>query len=296
MRFEEALIYETSCDCDPFAWVREVYRQRLEWDSEGDGRGMVLKGGLNAGYGKLAQRIGGNPLFQSWCWAGAITAHTRSIMLGQIGPAAWDVLAIATDGYLAEDDGSRIGREGKPLGAWEEKLIPEGVVLVKPGLYWRRNADEAAMRARGIGRRELYRHRKAIVTALEKGKPGVVVKSRRFFGAKSTARAYSYCADCEKTFPGTELCPVCEELPATARFVEQKDKQGRDVVGTWALREIKVDFAVQPKRQDVMKNGRLRIVDLGGIESVPYMGQLSPDAVVLKEGKELALEQADWED
>lgn len=294
VKFLEAWIYNTSCDCKPFDWVWKVYQQRLEWGANGPG--IVLKLGLNAGYGKLAQRIGDNPEFQSWAWAGAITAQTRATMLSQIGPDRWDVLAIATDGYLCEDNGTRIGDEGKPLGGWDEKVIPEGVVLVKPGLYWRRNADEAAMRARGIGRRELYRHRKAIVNALAKGKSGVQVKSRRFYGAKQSAMAFSYCQECDKLYPGVQYCQTCLEIPTKTEFRELLDDKGRPVVGTWAERKIDVDFAVTPKRSEVMKGGRLHIVDLGGITSVPYMGETSPEGLEARQAKELQLEQADWEE
>lgn len=294
VKFLKAWVYYTDCNCRPFAWVSDVYQKRLDWGK--DGPGIVLKLGLNAGYGKLAQRIGDNPEFASWAWAGAITAQTRATMLSQIGPDRWDVLAIATDGYLCEDNGSRIGDEGKPLGGWDEKEIAEGVVLVKPGLYWRRNAEEAAMRARGIGRRELYKHRKAIVTALAKGKSGVQVKSRRFYGAKQTAMAFSHCPECDKLYPGVLYCQTCLSIPVTTEFRELEDDSGKPVVGTWAERKIDVDFAVTPKRNQIMKGGWLRIVDLGGIESLPYRGETSPEGLEAREAKELALEQADWEE
>jgi hypothetical protein len=69
--FAEAWVYNTDCDCKPFADIPTYYRERLKLGK--DAQGLVLKLGLNSIYGKLAQSRGLNPPYQSWVWAGNIT-------------------------------------------------------------------------------------------------------------------------------------------------------------------------------------------------------------------------------
>jgi hypothetical protein len=289
----DAYVYDTDCEHYPFAWVPDVYAERLRLKDE---RGLPLKGGLNSGYGKLAQHIGHEPEFQNWLWAGAITSETRAAILKTISPTDWSTLAIATDGILCTED-KGIGSPGKPLGAWEHKGITSGLALVKPGVYWPLDTKEEGMRARGIGRRELYKYRRKIESAMRRGAEKVTVKARRFFGAKRSVYASSYCADCDKMRPGIGYCFDCLQRPSETSYRLLDGKDGAPVYGRWLEQDIEISFDIAPKRDLRMgASGRLRTVDLGGIESEPYTGQTTPEGLLYRMAKEEQLEQPDWED
>lgn len=288
----DAWVYETDCQHQPFGWVPSVYAERLALKDE---RGLPLKGGLNSGYGKLAQRIGHEPEFQNWLWAGAITSETRAAILRAIAPKDWSTLAIATDGILCTKD-KGIGSPGKPLGAWDHKENPGGLMLVKPGVYWPLGTKEDGMRARGIGRRDLYKHANQIRRAMKRGAEKTTVKSRRFFGAKKSVLATSYCGTCDKFRPGIGYCLDCLERPSETSYKYLLDDRGKSLYGRWLEQSIEVSFDISPKRDMKMTGGRLRTVDLGGIESEPYQGQTTPEGLLFRMAKEEQLEQPDWED
>src|SRR5208282_2259311 len=69
-----AWVYNTGCSCEVFRTAMpKFYRLRLSWGKEG--RGIVLKLGMNSCYGKAAQTKGRTPPYQCIPWAGAITAN-----------------------------------------------------------------------------------------------------------------------------------------------------------------------------------------------------------------------------
>jgi hypothetical protein len=69
------------------------------------------------------------------------------------------------------------------------------------------------------------------------------------------------------------------------------------VYGRWLEQDIEISFDIAPKRDLRMgASGRLRTVDLGGIESEPYTGQTTPEGLLYRMAKEEQLEQPDWED
>jgi hypothetical protein len=251
---------------------------------------------MNACYGKLAQSIGNAP-FRSWLWAGMITAFTRARILATLAPDAWWVLTVATDGIQSTKD-LRLGTDEKNLGSWEAKTS-DGLVVVKPGLYWSPADDTDKFRARGIGRREAWQHREAIAEALEAwdGKDfeyGVTVKSRRFFGAKQSLYAMSHCRECGKSYPGADKCPD-GHLPEKTDVKHLEAPDGRAAYGRWVERDIAINFTPLPKREAVMGK-RLRVRDMGGSESLPYNGSTTPEGVILRELREHELEQPDWDE
>jgi hypothetical protein len=75
---------------------------------------------------------------------------------------------------------------------------------------------------------------------------------------------------------------------------------GQEAIGRWSERTIQIGFDPRPKREGCLPGGeaiaRLRLRDLGGAVSVPYVsgGPLSPEAAVAREGKDRACEQPDW--
>ena len=320
----EAWIYETPCDHQPFAFLPAVYRQRIGWGKEGAGKALKL--GMNASYGKCAQSLGDDPPFQSWVWAGMTTAITRAQILGAIAGAKdrWNILAIATDGiYSAEmlnlkappwDTGTGdLQKDGVyvPLGGWEHKSVPEGIFIAKPGLYYKMKPELKDIRARGVGRREVFTYRDKI----EKGfarwdrknmNHHVPLTSRRFYGAKHCITARAYCDPCGKSWPGLPeyCCPECGEIGTRLKVDLMKNKKGQVAYGTWDLRDVRIAFDPSPKRErtGLSRRGKfayLTIRDLAGQTSTPYdVGApiRSPEAKGVREAKDFQMQQPDWDE
>lgn len=308
-----AWLYESNCDHEPFSWVPNAYRQRHEWGK--DGRGIVMKLGLNACAGKTMQNEGDPPPYKSWIWGGMITAITRGQALEGICAAhdPWKVLAIATDGLFTTEvidlpKPERLtGTEDlpKPLGHWGNELYENGVFFVKPGLYF--DGASQLMRARGIGRRELTSSREKLVEAFRKWdrrtELKVRVKSRRFFGARSSILAFSGCSNCQKTWPGMpgKLCPSCEQVGDEVRTTTMRLKNTEIAAyGRWAERDIDIEFDCHPKRERIAKGGsygRMYVRDMKGIESVPYEpGKTTPQGLMAKLVRDEVMEMPDWEE
>lgn len=194
--FHGAWIYQTKCQHRPFESVSRLYRQRVDLGK--DAAGIVIKLAVNSLYGKLAQSTGINPIYQSWVWAGMVTAGTRAQILDLMGvaPRMTDIVAIATDGVYSrrrldcpEPIDTGTFDLAKPLGGWEEKKYPDGLFFVKPGIYFSPNDDddsETALRARGIGRRSLLSNKRRIMTAWKRGQRKVKLDDiERFHGLKT---------------------------------------------------------------------------------------------------------------
>jgi len=196
----EAWLYHNDCDHRPFERVPEFYRERCRWGK--DGKGIVLKLGPNAIYGKVAQSRGLNPPFQCWVWAANITSGTRAQLLEAIDSVKnpWDILMLATDGVWSrlplqlptpKDTGTF--DLAKPLGGWEHKEFPAGVFCARPGIYFPLNPNKDELkqvRARGVGKKALYERWKELVEAWSQGKEKVHLGGlTRFFGAKSSIHA-----------------------------------------------------------------------------------------------------------
>ena len=164
VQFREAWILRGECECRPFLRVPAWYLERLKLGKEGPG--IVLKLAMNSIYGKLAQSVG-NAQFQSWVWAGVITSGCRAQITGMLAlhKDRRNMLMTATDGiYTREklvtpvplDTGTFHAKnekgELKPLGAWEEKYVPQGVFVARPGIYFPRNPTAAELKeVRGRG-------------------------------------------------------------------------------------------------------------------------------------------------
>jgi len=312
----DAWCWRSGCEHKPFAYVPEVYRQRLAWGKEG--AGLTLKLGLNAGYGRTAQRVGGGGRYTDWCWAGLTTSTTRAQLLDGIASARdkWDVLAVATDGLystqplplaLPRDTGT--SDLPKPLGGWEVKDVPQGAFFAKPGMYWQQRPEtNDVMRARGIGRREAFAQYAAIEAAFAAWDRadfdfGVQVQSRRFYGLKQSIRYMAGHTPCGTHWAGMADCPMCPKCGQMGDYAEPlytKLPSGQEAIGRWSERTIQIGFDPRPKREGCLPGGeaiaRLRLRDLGGAVSVPYVsgGPLSPEAAVAREGKDRACEQPDW--
>jgi hypothetical protein len=132
----------------PFAWVPDVYRARQRFKREGRAAEKMVKLGLNSVYGKLAQGYGHNarPKYQSYFWAGMITAATRARVLAA-ALAARDPVMIATDGIYAREFGKLGPTTG--LGNWERGRADE-LFAAQPGVYEAQRDGVALRKSRGF--------------------------------------------------------------------------------------------------------------------------------------------------
>ena len=278
----EAWIYHTSCDCQPFAEIPVYYRERVRLGKES--RGIVLKLGPNAVYGKVAQSRGLSPPFQSWVWASMITSGCRAQLLDLMATAEdpWDVLMLATDGVWSRkplkpakprDTGTWdciSAKSGRPipLGGWEQKTFAAGVFCVRPGIYFPMNPTEddlKEVRARGIGKKALLDRWQKVIAAWERGSTEVRLGGLdRFVGAKSAIHqsgdGYSRSAD----------------------------------YGEWIRHQISVKFHPAPKRERVLPGRRLAPWQHFDWLSEPYKpATKSPEAVAMELAEMIANEQPD---
>jgi hypothetical protein len=282
VEFVEAWIYTCKCRCKPFGEIASHYMQRLKWGKEG--KGIVLKLGVNSVYGKLAQSIGDDPPFQCWIWAGIITSGTRAqiLQLLALHKDRKNMLAVATDGvYTRERLVATVPDEKnpwtekalkkaakipdpvstkmeswvkKPLGGWEEKTYVNGLFFMRPGIYFPLTGTEKEMletRARGIGKATMRESIRRMVDA---------------WNSFGTSDAVCNKLDCKLVDPDTKknkgrnLHHV--HLPNIVRFHGAKTcltkgvKSGiitrSPLYGQWRSREIVLRFDPLPKRDQVL--------------------------------------------
>lgn len=293
VKFSEAWIYHLECDCVPFRLIPYYYLQRIKIGKEGPG--IVIKLAVNSCYGKLAQSIG-NATFNCWIWAGMITSGTRAQILDMMGlhKDLSNLLMIATDGiYTRERLGPMAGTlhahdippamipkktgtftlldgkpNPKPLGGWEEKEVPRGVFMARPGIYFPLNPTENELkeiRGRGVGKGVVLQNHQRILESYETHgmtKTVTVANVSRFCGAKTSISVDSH-----------------------GRYTRASGENGPNSpsYGQWVSREVALGFDPLPKRERVRADGvtlQLRRFPLTQT-SQPY------SRVKSREGKEL---------
>lgn len=293
VELRSAWVYDTDCDCRPFAEIPKLYLERLRIGKEGPG--IILKLAMNSVYGKLAQSVG-SATFNSWVYAGTITSGCRAQLLECFSRVSdrWDILMFATDGIWsrirldmpkAKDTGTDIDviEQGsgkvvrKPLGGWEEKILDRGAFLLRPGIYFPLEPtpdDIKEVKARGISKSVLLEAADDIVRHWNEvgwTKPYVIGKEyRRFVGMKSGVHAG----------PG-------------GKPVRSAD------YGEWVKYPIEASFNPLPKRVSINKTD-FRLLPWLEVEgqSNPYSkakSDNSPEAVAIKTVEMYAAEQPDGE-
>lgn len=154
---QRAWEYVCACDCQPFAFIGEVYRERVKVGKSG--RGYVLKTGLNSIYGKLCQSVGAAP-YANPIWAGLITAITRAALIDDyIAMGEDDCVMLATDGvFYQKDDDYEDVAGGLGLGEWDTVRHEGGMFIIQPGLYFL--ADELGRpKTRGVPQSQVVESR-----------------------------------------------------------------------------------------------------------------------------------------
>jgi hypothetical protein len=144
----------------PFQFVTPLYRQRLLLERAGhDVAARVIKTALNAIYGKLAQGHTferGLPKWQSYFWAGELTARVRATMLPVLLAADRPVM-VATDGLFAAHAPAR---HSQRLGGWRHGQL-DWLFALQPGVYQGYDHGREVIRSTGffagdIDYRQLY--------------------------------------------------------------------------------------------------------------------------------------------
>lgn len=316
VRFREAWIYKSECDCQPFKEIPQYYLVRIKLGKEG--AGLTIKLGVNSVYGKLAQSVG-TARFNCWIWAGIITSGCRAQILGMLGmhKDPRNMIMVATDSVLTrerltppspKDTGTDVlltgGPNPKPLGGWEKKVYSKGVFLARPGVYFPLDPTEEEVkdvRARGVGKSVLIKHWQAILSAYNMGESSVVIWC-------------DYCARSACTIHKTSInlsrfCGAKTSIswsPKKKRFTRASARDGiKPAFGEWIGRKIEMTFDPMPKRQCVERDGvtlRIRRFPLT-LESEPYapaMGTgrnapLSEEALELIAYAEEMAEQPDYD-
>lgn len=172
----------------PHADIAHWYQLRKQWGK--NGRGLVAKLGMNARYGKAAQRVG-RPQWSSLVWAGIVTGRCRAQLLDAMAKAddLTSVLMLATDGLWSTEPLDL--DVGDQLGQWDHTVYEGGVFLARPGVYFpldassREESWEKVVKARGISRRLLKDHADDMVRAWQQGAEGLVLHQQRFVGIRS---------------------------------------------------------------------------------------------------------------
>lgn len=149
----ELLVGHNPAPC--FGFIEPTYRLRARLKEQGQAAEKALKLGLNSCYGKLAQGFGASgsaPRFQSYYWAGRITATTRARML-LAAHNCRDPVMISTDGLFALAGGPKAARVPR-LGTWEGGTV-QSLFSVQPGVYHAYRGDGEVRRSRGFRSSEL---------------------------------------------------------------------------------------------------------------------------------------------
>lgn len=138
----------------PFNWISDVYRHRQRFQNQGSYAEKAIKLGLNSIYGKTAQGYGYNnskPPFQSYFWAGYITARTRARVLELLCRACNPIMT-ATDGIVTT---TKVACESDDIGGWEVKGYKR-IGSIQPGVYVAETHDrEKIVKSRGFFARDV---------------------------------------------------------------------------------------------------------------------------------------------
>lgn len=158
IRVSGGWILSTDGSSSPFEFIESLYAYRRQLKSEGLAAEKCLKLGINSLYGKLAQGVGFKgqpPPFQSYFWAGEITARTRARMLTLAAQHPDELVMIATDGiFYAGEVELEHETIGTGLGELEHGTITD-CFTAQPGVYCGTKEGAEVKRSRGFFAREI---------------------------------------------------------------------------------------------------------------------------------------------
>lgn len=178
----DGVIVRPNSDVQPFAWIPEVYEHRARFKREGSYAEKALKLGLNSVYGKTAQGygFGRRPPFQSYFWAGYITAATRARVLKPL-VALGNPVMVATDGVVSGNHSYEAPYD-ESIGAWESTAY-DRIATVQPGVYIAETDGERMVKSRGFFARDVN-YDDMLTRFYEDPLSAYHFDSRRFIGLK----------------------------------------------------------------------------------------------------------------
>jgi hypothetical protein len=152
----EGWVFTPDSNEKPFAFVNDYYKQRLEYKRQNDRRHIAIKLALNSLYGKTAQGVSWQhkrPRYQSYVWAGLITASTQAQLIRASRLTSPDkIIAWATDGiYTVSELPLPISNT---LGEWEHTTYDK-MEIYQPGFYRLTKGDHQRIVQRGYRTNEL---------------------------------------------------------------------------------------------------------------------------------------------
>jgi hypothetical protein len=146
-----------NADHKPFEFLDKYYEQRKEFIKQDNDAQLVLKLGINACYGKVAQSIGKRderPPYQNWFWAGYITSQTRAQVFELAMRSPKTIIGFSTDGVASTSQLEENSQE-KKLGAWEVKRVQDYFIL-QSGVYtFTDDEKKTKMKSRGFSARSV---------------------------------------------------------------------------------------------------------------------------------------------
>lgn len=187
-------VLRPATDIKPFAFIRDMYTKRREWQAEGRGGERALKLGMNSAYGKMAQRIGGNdkyggrPAWHQMEWGGLVTSSTRAQLLDAINLAPDKIISVETDSIMSTvpldlDIGGALGQWGLTEYDW--------VTYIQSGIYFTSDAATGSKsKTRGIDVTQLHHGEVLEFLDSDQTEP-LLVNSRQFIGLNNP-RNYLY--------------------------------------------------------------------------------------------------------
>ena len=150
-------LFRPSSDYKPFGFLPELYEQRKQFIIQGSDAQLILKLGINACYGKVAQSIGykgARPAYQNYFWAGYITSVCRAMVFGVAAQNPESVCSFATDGVVATKKLAEHSQD-KQLGCWEV-LPAEDFFNIQSGVYcFKGEGGKEKIRTRGFSPRSV---------------------------------------------------------------------------------------------------------------------------------------------
>jgi hypothetical protein len=179
-------------------YITKRAAQRIKYKKAKDFAHIPIKLGLNALYGKFAQRpqyAGHKPLYRQLLVAGYITAHTRAELLLKCDPRT--IILFATDSLKSKS--KLTVEEGEDLGQWEPDFWEKADFLMA-GVYRYFKDGAWHIKTRGMHNLDFDKALKAQVfmgsapdVTIEAGYPA---EDRQFMGVKrciANYKAYPHC-------------------------------------------------------------------------------------------------------
>jgi DNA polymerase type B, organellar and viral len=263
----------------PFRWLENVYAQRLTLSKQGDPAADLLKLGLAAVWGKLAQQAGwtAEPELKTPKWhhlasAGLTTSYVRAEMV----KASWAfqdfVVAFETDSIITTSPLPVVLSD--KLGEWNVKEY-DSLTYLGSGLSWADKDGKEWARTAGIPRGQV--NRQLVLEAARKGESFLPVKMTQFIGlglACVMEEGWDHFMEWQSAIFNMPLRPEGKRIPwAVLGNYKQEWKRLNPTLCPVIPEEESGEYMVEWENPDqalIAKNERSREVEEALSESLNY--------------------------